>query len=195
MTDSPARALTAPLTRVQNWVESTLAPVATGDDDPADVSHGWWERIPADLAVLFNHVDHFPPRLLPDHDLLTLSGAHRIWTLWLEIIDDQRNRIPEYAAAYDPATLSAEPAGSPSELFLPEFIPFADLDGSTLFLDTRPGARSGCIAEYSATGASEGELWPSLTHLFTTLADSLESGTPFAGHHPTVTEATLHWHR
>ncbi|KAF0846180.1 hypothetical protein [Nocardia caishijiensis] len=102
------------LTNIQTWVAATLAPVTGGDLDPVDVDHAWWERIPTDLAVLFNHVDQFPHNLLPSHHLLTLSAAHRIWTLWLDIVTDQRARFPELAATYDPATLSAAPAGSPA---------------------------------------------------------------------------------
>jgi hypothetical protein len=37
-------------------------------------------------------------------------------------------------------------------------VPIADRDRTTLFVDTRPGALSGCVSEYSAESALRGEI-------------------------------------
>ena len=88
---------------------------------------------------------------------------------------------------------SAPPAGSAGALFLPEYVPIADRDASTLFLETRPGEHHGCISEYSATGAGSGPCRPSLSAMFTALADSLTTGEPFLHHRPRVEHGGLHW--
>ncbi|WP_316574286.1 NucA/NucB deoxyribonuclease domain-containing protein [Nocardia canadensis] len=88
-----------------------------------------------------------------------------------------------------------EPAGSASELFLPEFIPIADRDGATLFVDTRGGDLSGCVSPFSAEGAGEGWMWTSVTAMFAALADSLEEGTILLGVHPVVRDNSLVWER
>ncbi|MFD3425930.1 SMI1/KNR4 family protein [Nocardia fluminea] len=139
--------------------------------------------------------DAFITSLMPGYDLLNRSRSDQIRTLWLDIGADQRERIPGFAAEFDPAALSAEPAGTACELFLPEFIPIADRDGTTLFVDTRKGELSGCVGEYTAEGASEGWLWPSITDMFGALADSLEAESVFMNYRPMVRDRTLAWNR
>ncbi|MEU4313446.1 SMI1/KNR4 family protein [Nocardia sp. NPDC024068] len=183
------------LARLQHWAQTRLdrnAFTPATDIDLDAVEHSWAINLPADLRVLFRHVGEYLPTLMPGYDLLTVARSNEIRTVWLSIGTDQRERIPEFAAEFDPAELSAEPAGSACELFLPEFIPVADR-GETLFVDTRAGDLTGCVSEYSAEGASDGWLWPSITAMFAVLADSVEEGTTFLGQRPVVRDRTLFW--
>ncbi|MGW5918504.1 hypothetical protein ACWFPY_05890 [Nocardia fluminea] len=165
------------LARIQNWAQARLERDAFPgvDPDPTAVEPGWPVNTAADVTTLFGRVGGYLPSLMPGYDLLNRSRSDQIRDLWLDIAADQRDRIPEFAAEFDPAALSAEPAGIACELFLPEFIPIADRDGTTLFVDTRDGELSGCVSEYTAEGASQGWLWPSIADMFGALADSLEA--------------------
>ncbi|MGS2806281.1 hypothetical protein [Nocardia sp. MW-W600-9] len=194
----PSTDLDTHLTRIQHWSVSAfggdaVAPAA--DIDPIVVHGEWSNRLPADLVAVFTRLGE--PQLihLPAHDLLTAGRAREVWAMWLDIIADQRARIPEYAAEYDPVVFSADPAGTPCELFLPSYLPIADRDGSTLFVDTRVGELSGCVGEYSATGAAERVLWNSLSEMFEALAESLDNGTPFLGATPLLRGGALVWER
>lgn len=189
--------LDAQFARIQRWAQANLGTDAfTPADADVDAAQRHWPlSLPADLAQLFARVGAYLPTLMPGYDLLTVARSEQVATLWLDLVADQRHRVPEYADAFDPARLSAEPAGSASELFLPEFIPVADRDGSTLFVDTRAGDLSGCVSPYSAEGASEGWMWPSVTAMFAALADSLEQSAIFLGARPVVRDQALVWQR
>lgn len=186
------------MTRIQNWALTRLgsdAFITGADPDPTAVEPGGSINLPADLTTLFGRGGGYLPSLMPGYDLLNRSRSDQIRTLWLDIGADQRERIPGFAAEFDPAALSAEPAGTACELFLPAFIPIADRDGTTLFVDTRKGELSGCVGEYTAEGASEGWLWPSITDMFGALADSLEAESVFMNYRPMVRDRTLAWNR
>ncbi|PKV81071.1 hypothetical protein ATK86_5518 [Nocardia fluminea] len=187
------------LARIQNWTLTRLGRdvfIAGADPDPTTVEPGGSVNLPADLITLFGRSDGNLPSLMPGYDLLNRSRSDQIQALWLDIGADQRERIPEFAAAFDPAALSTERAGTACELFLPEFIPIADGDGTTLFVDTREGELSGCVSEYTAEGASDGWLWPSVADTFGALADSLEAESVFMTYYrPVVRDRTLFWNR
>ncbi|MFD3431304.1 SMI1/KNR4 family protein [Nocardia fluminea] len=186
------------LARIQNWAQACLGREAfiTGvDPDPNAVEPGRPGDTAADVTTLFGRVGGYLSSLMPGYDLLNRSRSDHIRDLWLDIAADQRARIPEFAAEFDPAALSAEPAGTACELFLPEFIPIADRDGTTLFVDTRDGELSGCVSEYTAEGASQGWLWPSIADMFGALADSLEAQSVFMNYQPVVRDRTLVWNR
>ncbi|MEV4158080.1 SMI1/KNR4 family protein [Nocardia salmonicida] len=186
------------LSRIQQWARSRLdtdAFTAATEIDVDAVQRRWSLQFPADLTVLFSRVSGYLPTLMPGYDLLAIERTEQIRALWLDLGADQRQRNPEFAAEFDPATLSAEPAGTASELFLPEFVPVADRDGTTLFVDTRSGNLSGCVSAYSAEGAGERALWTSVTAMFAALADSLEEGTILLGARPVVRDNTLVWER
>ncbi|PKV82568.1 hypothetical protein [Nocardia fluminea] len=186
----PKGDLSAQIDRIQRWARDNL-----GHDVfyPATTTLESSPNTPTEVEILFEHSDNVMAGLLPGYELLSRTRSRQIRDMWLEIGTDQRHRFPEFAATYDPAVSSAEPAGSASELFLPEFYPIADQDGSTLFVDTRGGPMSNCVSEYSAEGASEGWMWPSATAMFTALADSLDDGQPFLREHPVVRDDTLIW--
>lgn len=100
------------LTRIQHWAVSAFGGDAVApavDIDPIVVHGEWSNRLPADLVAVFTRLG--APQLihLPGHDLLTAERAREIWIMWLAIIADQRARIPEYAAEYDPVVFSADP--------------------------------------------------------------------------------------
>ncbi|MGW5569692.1 hypothetical protein ACWEVD_00710 [Nocardia thailandica] len=186
--------LDAALDRIRAWTRAALgrdtlipAPAVAG---PATAGRS---PVVGELASLFARVETALPTLLPSHDLLTTARSVEVQTMWLDISADQRARFPEFAAAYDPEAERRRPAGATGELFLPEFVPIADRDGSTLFLDARYGGHHGCVSEYSATGAGTGPWWPSLSAMFTALADSLTTGEPFLRHRPRVEHGGLHW--
>jgi len=73
-----------------------------------------------------------------------------------------------------------EPAGSSSGIFLGKFVPIAeDGMGDYVFLDERPGPRSGCVREWDVDeGSRLPPLWPSLDIMLTDIAHSLETGEP-----------------
>ncbi|MGW5435391.1 hypothetical protein [Nocardia asteroides] len=186
------------LGRIQQWTRTRLDTdaftPATGIDVDA-VQRRWSLRFPTDLTLLFGRVGGYFPTLMPGYDLLAIDRSEQVRTLWLDLGADQRQRFPEFAAQFDPAALGTEPAGTASELFLPEFVPVADRDGTTLYVDTRSGNLSGCVSAYSAEGAGEGALWTSITAMFTALADSLEKGTVLLGARPVILDNTLVWER
>lgn len=132
--------LDAALDRIRAWTRAALgrdtlisAPAVSG---PATAGRS---LAVGELASLFARAETTLPTLLPSHDLLTATRSVQVQTMWLDISADQRAHFPEFAAAYDPEAERRRPAGSAGELFLPEFVPIADRDASTLFLDTRPG--------------------------------------------------------
>ncbi|MFE7720810.1 SMI1/KNR4 family protein [Nocardia rhizosphaerihabitans] len=190
--------LDSQLNRIQQWARSRLdtdAFTAATEIDIDAVQRRWSLQFPADLTTLFGRVGGYFPTLMPGYDLLAIERSEQVRTLWLDLGADQRQRFPEFAAEFDAATLSAQAAGTASELFLPEFVPVADRDGTTLFVDTRRGNLSGCVSAYSAEGAGEGALWTSVTEMFAALADSLEEGTILLGARPVIHDNTLVWER
>lgn len=94
----------------------------------------------------------------------------------------------------DPEALErsrAEPAGVVPAAFLPSFVPIAvDLQGGTLYVDTRPGPWSGCVVEY---GDDSGRRWDSVTEMVAEIADVLEAG-GVSGHcRPRTVSGWLEW--
>lgn len=86
-------------------------------------------------------------------------------------------------------------AGEIAWKFLPQFIPFAHGQDGTLFIDTRPGALSGCVSLYVPIDHDTfGARWRSPSAMLTDLAHSLETGTPFdQAHRPVVHDRALVW--
>jgi hypothetical protein len=68
------------------------------------------------------------------------------------------------ANSFEPHQNNSSPAGTPAGIYLPEYIPIADRDGSTLVIDTRDGELHGCVSEYAGEGADDpGPLWRSVS--------------------------------
>ncbi|OLT36260.1 hypothetical protein BJF84_11715 [Rhodococcus sp. CUA-806] len=74
-------------------------------------------------------------------------------------------------------------------------MPIAGLDGNFLFVDTRPGELYGCVTIFDKVDSDGvGPQWISISALLADLAESLETGAPFAGgwRHEIV-EGHLQW--
>ena len=97
------------------------------------------------------------------------------------------------------ARCGAEPAGTKSFVYLAAWIPFAsDFGGNHLFIDTRPGPRSGCISEWNRDeGSLRPPLWASLDVLVEQVATSLRKkrwrGADGEDFVPRVQDGRLHW--
>lgn len=84
-----------------------------------------------------------------------------------------------------------EPAGVVPAGFLPSFVPIAvDLQGGTLYVDTRPGHWSGCVTEY---GDDSGRRWDSVTEMVAEIAEVLEAGGVSGHHRPRTVSGWLEW--
>lgn len=158
----------------------TAAMAATGID---------W---PSELRELFTLVNSFPHDqwvpLFPAYELFDLDRVVAERQLELKIwgqLDAEMN------AHRDDGT----PAGSIADTYLPEFIPFAGVDGNLCVLDMRPGPLHGCVSMFYREGPDvDGPRWLSLSAMLTDLADSLENGTAFdGGWYPTVHNRDLGW--
>lgn len=117
----------------------------------------------------------------------------------VETEDDRRRAralgAPTAAERLDPGPLLAQPAGEIAGQFLPAFVPFAeDMSGTELFVDTRPGPRSGCVGAWlREDGDSEGPRWSSVAVMLAEVADGLESGQPIGYWRPLVDAGRLFW--
>lgn len=93
--------------------------------------------------------------VLPDFTLYSLDRAvdrHRFSLENPHPIDDLGEDWP--------AEVLAQEAGETAEMFVPAYVPFAeDGSGGTLYIDTRPGARRGCIRSFSYDSADQGAPW------------------------------------
>ncbi|MFI5777090.1 hypothetical protein [Nocardia sp. NPDC051570] len=187
------------LDRITAWTQTHLGRAAflpAADATAVAAAQQWGKLWPQELLELFTHADGSQLQILPVHDLLPLDGSNDIRRLWLDTMTDLRERHPEMAAAFNPEVSAAMPAGTPAGIFLPQFVPIADLAATTLFIDTRPGELFGCVTEYTDEGADdEGPLWISLAAMLTDLADSLETGTEFLRYQPSAEAGELVWER
>lgn len=131
---------------------------------------------PGELVEFLRLYAGAPRRLLPLISLMTpteIRSAHsRMLDVWAKLTADDPDMVEG-----DP---SSQPAGTPAYTFLPEYIPFAGLDGYFWFIDTRPGPMHWCITECSRDTADDGgPKWHSLSSMLSDLADSLETGAFF----------------
>ncbi|MFD4785128.1 SMI1/KNR4 family protein [Rhodococcus qingshengii] len=136
---------------------------------------------PTELKDFYSAQNGFAPgawmQFLPQHDMLNLDALlahHREAPAVYELPD-----VPESVP-----TLSdrAQPAGTPSGKSLPDYITFAERDGYELFCDTRQETLAGCVTEYARENADDaGPQWTSISAMLADLAESLETGQPFAG--------------
>lgn len=170
----------APVTAAQ------LAPPATPDDIlfvesllggplPADLS-AWWHQSCGVTGFVEGRL--IPPRYAP----YTVDQAVECREVMLEI-----------AAAEG---VLAEPAGSPSTAWLPQWLPVAhDGGGDYLFADLRPGPLTGCVMTWGKyEAAAKAPRWPNTTTMLAEIAEALEQGTTVDGVHPDVSDVgTLDW--
>ncbi|OQQ25061.1 hypothetical protein A6411_20650 [Prescottella equi] len=125
------------------------------------------------------------------NSLMTPSEIASSRTMMLGVWDRLRTDEPEMVEKNP----SSQPAGTPAYSFLPEYIPFAGLDGYFMFIDTRPGPMHGCITEYSRDTTDDGgPKWHSLSSMLADLATSLETGGIFDRMWlPSIVDGQLEW--
>lgn len=149
---------------------------------------------PTELKDLYSVQNGFAPgawmQFLPQHDMLNLDALlthHREAPAVYE--------LPDVAESVPSLSDRAQPAGTPSGKFLPDYITFADRDGYELFCDTRQGPLAGCVTEYARENADDaGPEWTSIGAMLADLAESLETGQPFAdGWIPQLSDGAFAW--
>ncbi|MFC9556237.1 hypothetical protein ACFTWF_36050 [Rhodococcus sp. NPDC056960] len=173
---TPASSVLKEWTRISSWLRTNLSHPAlvgaTGEQIAlAEQATGVWT---SELRVFYRLINGFPREnwisLFPRHELLSLD----------RVVADHHRRVEGSKTAYygppvSPDKFAKEPAGSPSEAFLSEFIPIGNADGDHLFVDTRPGPLHGCVNEWPREDwAWEPPLWLSLSSMLADLATSLE---------------------
>lgn len=95
-----------------------------------------------------------------------------------------------------PAVVRAQEAGETAEMFVPAYVPFAeDGAGGPLYVDTRLGARQGCVRMFTYEGADEGGPWfDSLTEFIAALCRSVETGSAIYDElTPSFEDGALQW--
>lgn len=192
---TPAGSVIEQWARITAWLNSHHLPVTIAGATPAQIADAIESTAttwPPELIELYEQINEFLGdewvNLLPDHELFDLE----------QVVQERQMKIGVYtetdvAHGYTPRP--GTPAGTRVRSFLPEFIPFAGLDGTLLFIDTRPGDLYGCVTEFdNVDGDEAGPRWVSLGAMLTDLADSLETGSKFDGDsRPTVVDGQLDW--
>ncbi|UUE28407.1 SMI1/KNR4 family protein (plasmid) [Rhodococcus qingshengii] len=151
------------------------------------------QRWPAELIELYTLVDGVSDErllgLLHRFALLTLDDVLRYWESSIQIWDESARLFGD-----GPVEAPTE-AGFQADTFLPDFVPFAGMDGNFLCVDTRPGSMHGCVTEFDKTGADEpGPRWVSISAMLTDLADSLTTSQAFDdGWYWTSVNGALEW--
>lgn len=178
LSPTPPSSVRAEWERVTRWLSAnTTTPAeyqvpAVAPEESAAATDGW----PDELVEFLGLHAGAPRRLVPLNSLLTpteiRSARSMMLGVWAKLAADD----PEMTEG----SQSSLQAGTPAYRFLPEYIPFAGLDGYFLFIDTRPGPMHGCITEYGRDTADDGgPKWHSLSSMLSDLADSVETGAVF----------------
>jgi hypothetical protein len=97
----------------------------------------------------------------------------------------------DQADLFDPRIREGEPAGTGAN----SFIPFAtNGSGCVMFVDSRPGPRSGCVTEFQREDADyDGPRWDSVAAMLEAIATGLEQDTPIDEAQPVVADGLLDW--
>ncbi|WP_175647964.1 SMI1/KNR4 family protein [Nocardia donostiensis] len=192
---TPAGSVTEQWARIARWLRANHSPTTIIGATPTQIAQAaestgiTW---PPELIEFYEQINGFPRdewvHLLPSHELFDLERLVCERQMELDIYDET-NALHEYVPP------EGTTAGTPVYTFLPEFIPFAGLDGYLLFIDTRPGDLHGCVTEFEKVDAdAAGPRWISLSAMLTDLAHSLETGASFDGdRRPSVKEGKLDW--
>lgn len=141
----------------------------------AEASMGRW---PAELRELYRCVeraDHRRGMLLlpPQFELLSVAQVEKRHEFWAEA-----TRNPAFGSPVDVEAEMAKPAGTAVGAMLPGFIPFANDDADTLFVDARSGPFHGCVNLWpDADVARLPPIWRSLSAMLEDLAFALERNT------------------
>ena len=136
---------------------------------------------PQEIRQLYRHVAGSDDRramllLPPGFELLSLERVVQVHALWQRLA---RAQIPENGDGI--AEQMAHPAGSPTAVMLPGFVPFARSDADTLFVDTRHGPLHASVNLWpDQDWVHRPPLWRSLSAMLDDLASSLERNAPMA---------------
>ncbi|WP_032402324.1 SMI1/KNR4 family protein [Rhodococcoides fascians] len=136
---------------------------------------------PEELRELYRCVERADDRrgmllLPPNFEVFSLARVKKTHAFW-----GQLNKRSAYGASVDVDDEMAKPAGSSAGAMLPGFIPFANDDGDTLFVDTRSGPLRGCVNLWpDADVAWRPPIWRSLSAMLEDLVFSLERNAPMA---------------
>ncbi|MDV6260010.1 SMI1/KNR4 family protein [Rhodococcoides yunnanense] len=178
--------------RIAQWLNShqTNQPAAGAELDAiADAEARSGVTWPTELCELFRHVNGIPVDswfpLFPSHILFDLE----------QVIDEREVELEVWSQLSDEAEQGDSNAGDSAGTWLPEFIPFAGLDGNFLFVDSRPGPLHGCVSEFEKVGADDrGPQWISLSAMLADLADALDTSGTFAEvWRPSIVNSQLEW--
>lgn len=132
-------------------------------------------------------------RLLPSYAPLSSSELVNTWRMYQEVFEELYGDHETYVSSL--ADLERRPAGEPAGMFLPSYLPIASTNAATdIFVDCRPGPRTGCVVEYLREDADHrGIRWDSLSVMLEDVADSLEKGRPTGHWLPVVEDGELDW--
>jgi len=171
---------------IVDWLETHAPTSAAALREPAPevvLSWGqkttgreWPEQLTAWLRM--NDGDGQPGDgdVLPFGFPLGVSGIVENWQVNVKVTDDLTGEIwgPAEVAAGE-----AQPAGSNAAPFLRSWLPIAaNGTGDNLFIDLRPGPRSGLVAEFEHEngGFTRPALWPDIAAMLEDVASALRTG-------------------
>ncbi|KAA0925106.1 MULTISPECIES: SMI1/KNR4 family protein [unclassified Rhodococcus (in: high G+C Gram-positive bacteria)] len=135
-------------------------------------------RWPTELRELYRCVeraDHRRGMLLlpPQLELMPVAQVEKRHEFWVEA-----NRNLAFGRRIDIEAEMAKPAGTAAGAMLPGFIPFANDDADTLFVDARSGPLHGCVNLWpDADVARRPPIWRSLSAMLEDLVFALERNT------------------
>lgn len=118
---------------------------------------------------------------------IAYTGDAEIWPggcspLTFDDMVEQRARSVQMWADEGLPDFTSDPAGTPSGMFLPSFVPVAlDGSGGYLIVDTRSGPAAGCVTPFHKSDADlNGSDWLSISDLLRSTAAAIE-GTASSG--------------
>ncbi|WP_203835446.1 SMI1/KNR4 family protein [Winogradskya humida] len=164
-------------------------PGPSAEDDIRGLEEAVGQPLPADQVAWWRHSDGTGDNfvsLIPGTWTPASTGyALRQYRLMLTYIPQE----PELSQ------WSADPAGSGADDWLPQCLPIGhNYGGSSLFLDLRTGARSGCVcSQYKEDIGFDAPIWPSVTTMLAEVAHALVTGTEIRGKHAVIEDGRLNW--
>lgn len=154
---------------------------------------GHWPEELREWYRLQDGVDQGPASyLFPGYAPLSLAELVRTWTMYREVMTSlvADGTLPDAVGE-----LERQEAGEVAWMFLPSYVPIASTNAATdVFVDLRPGARSGCVREYLREDADRrGVRWDSVGAMLADVADSLERRRRTDHWLPAIEDGRLDW--
>ncbi|WP_081830486.1 SMI1/KNR4 family protein [Rhodococcus sp. UNC363MFTsu5.1] len=133
--------------------------------------------------------------LLPMQHLLSLDQVtdwHAMSAeVWRELADADTDY---YEGGYDGVCAQHPNAGSTAMMFLPSYIPIAELDACAYFCDTRPGEHHGCVRQFDKYSAdSHGPAWSSISAMLAGIRTCITDSLPIGYWVPVIENDALLW--